>query len=70
MQTRLTLLGRVGPQLERRSAPSMETTGAGIYSRQSLPVCPKGAKKLTANGPASAKPSARQAANMNANRRE
>src|ERR1700724_785890 len=35
MQTRLTLLGRVSQLLERRSAPSMQTTGAGIYSRQS-----------------------------------
>jgi hypothetical protein len=44
MQTRLTLFGRVGQLLERRSAPSMETTGAGIYSRQSLPVLPRGQK--------------------------
>jgi hypothetical protein len=34
MQTRLTLLRRVSQLLERRSAPSMETTGTGIYSRQ------------------------------------
>jgi hypothetical protein len=57
MQTGLTLLGRVSQLLERRSAPSMQTTGARIYSRQSRMTasvarfrsCPKGAKKLTAN---------------------
>ena len=46
MQTRLTLFGRVSQLLERRSAPAMETTGAGIYSRQSLPVLPKRGQKI------------------------